>query len=603
MPLFQSHPNEAYTFPLGIPYISAAMKKAGFQVFTLNLNHHHKPYEVLKTKIIENKIDVVMTGGLSPQFAQVKTVFDVALDTDPEIITICGGGLISGDPSSAMNALDNVDIGVIGEGEVTIVELCNSLEERNDLLKVSGLVLCKYSEYIKTDHRKEIKDINTIPWPDYDGFDYDKAVEISNTFSLMELKLPDGDDDRVAMLLTSRSCPYSCTFCFHTSGKKYRQRNLDDVFAEIDFLVTRYNIRFLSLQDELLAASKKRLKDFCDRISKYNLRWNAVLRVENATEDVVAMLKKANCIQINFGVESADDSILKSMKKRITVAQIESALENTYNAQIPVLGNLIFGDINETDQTVKNTLDWWHKNKRYGIRLRMIKVYPGTFLYSYAVKNNIISDPVEFCKQCCPPVNVSKLTKTEVGRLVYEIAILPFREGSRFNTSKTTRVDYDKKTFSVIGHCCSCKQQSSWDDISPFSRRMVYCKYCNTAQLIGIPKSLAEIIEHNLKKIITSGITSLAVWGMAGYLLDFIKKTETLFEDDRIYFVDESTDAQLMRVCGKKVYSPNLIKEKKIDCIIVAVGAYFSIIEPRIRQMQNDAEILSMNDLLNTDIS
>ena len=92
MPLFQSHSNEGYVFPLGIPYISAAMKKAGFNVFTLNLNHLENPYEVLCKKIIENNINVVMTGGLAPQFAQVHRVFEVARSVDHKITTICGGG-------------------------------------------------------------------------------------------------------------------------------------------------------------------------------------------------------------------------------------------------------------------------------------------------------------------------------------------------------------------------------------------------------------------------------------------------------------------------------------------------------------------------------
>lgn len=119
----------SYTFPVGIAYISAAMKEAGFNVFNLNLNHiEGKINDIISYEIIKNKIDVIMTGGLSGQYKALKTIVDCVHCNFPLVKIIVGGGIVTAEPKIAMTALEYADIGVIGEGEKTSVDLCNTLE-------------------------------------------------------------------------------------------------------------------------------------------------------------------------------------------------------------------------------------------------------------------------------------------------------------------------------------------------------------------------------------------------------------------------------------------------------------------------------------------
>jgi len=111
------------------------------------------------------------------------------------------------------------------------------------------------------------------------------------------------------------------------SGQKFRQRSLDSVFSEIDYLVSRYGVKYLSIQDELFCHSVERVREFCKRIRPYNIRWLAQFRVTDVTPELVAMLKEAHCATMAFGIESADNRVLKSMKKQITIEQTERALE------------------------------------------------------------------------------------------------------------------------------------------------------------------------------------------------------------------------------------------------------------------------------------
>ena len=115
-------------FPLGIAYVSAALKQAGYRAFTANLDFPEGDnYSILRELMLANHIDVVCTGGLSLDCHKIREVIDIARKINPKIITVVGGGIISSDPETAMRVLD-ADIGVIGEGEHTMCELANALD-------------------------------------------------------------------------------------------------------------------------------------------------------------------------------------------------------------------------------------------------------------------------------------------------------------------------------------------------------------------------------------------------------------------------------------------------------------------------------------------
>lgn len=178
MPRLVQNIGDGYSFPLGIAYISSSMKKANFNVSTINLNHRDGDiYDILKREIADREIDVVATGGLSFQYNTVKLVIEAAKKINNSIITIVGGGIISGDPEPAMQALEYADFGVFGEGEITINELCKALESQEDFSQIEGIIYKDLDSYISTKPREQVRDLDSIAWPDYKGFDMDKYLE------------------------------------------------------------------------------------------------------------------------------------------------------------------------------------------------------------------------------------------------------------------------------------------------------------------------------------------------------------------------------------------------------------------------------------------
>ncbi len=592
MPLFRDNFEESYIFPLGIPYVSAAMKNADFSVFTLNLNHHENPYDVLKKMIQESNINVVLSGGNSPQYNEIKVIFDIAKKVDTNIITICGGGVISSDAIAAMTAFEIVDYGVIGEGEITDVELCKCIEENGDLNSIDGIILKENGQYRKTALRKEISDIDTIPWPDYEGFEFEKFLELSYVGT-------NGMNfSKAAMILTSRSCPFSCTFCFHTSGKKYRQRSLDDVFKEIDYLYTTYDIGFLYVLDELFSQSEQRVKEFCERIKQYEIPWNASFRVDGITENILSYLKTGNCYSISFGIESADNGILKSMKKHISIDTIESALEMSYNAKMNVTGSLIFGDKNQTVATSQVSLNWWKNHTQYGLHMKMITPFPGTDLYFHALKEGIITDPVQYLKDGCPPVNVSKMSDYEMGELVKEVTVLPFNSNPKIMNLTLQSLDPRTSLCSLEGNCEKCNSHNIWNDTQLFTANYVTCTECNETLSIDIPLDIVSVIDTNIQKLLKAN-NKIAFWGMANYAISYLDNSVCLQNKD-IYLVDLSPTKQLITIDKKCVVSPEMIQSESIDVVVILVPQFGSSIKTLIQSKYHNVKVLSVYELFHS---
>lgn len=142
MPKIINKVGDGYSFPLGLPYVSAAMKNQGFQVFTYNLNHYEGDVkELLKEQIQLHQIDAVFTGGLSFQYYPLRKLVEIVKEINSNIFVLVGGGIITGDPEAAMEALKYVDVGVIGEGEITNVEICNALEMGKPLNQIDGIIM------------------------------------------------------------------------------------------------------------------------------------------------------------------------------------------------------------------------------------------------------------------------------------------------------------------------------------------------------------------------------------------------------------------------------------------------------------------------------
>jgi anaerobic magnesium-protoporphyrin IX monomethyl ester cyclase len=363
-----------YELPLGLAYISSSLKAQGHDVTFINLNEH--PDDTIFFQHIGSN-DILCTGGLSVHYRQIKQILDNAKRANPKIKTIVGGGLICSEPELMAQNL-SADLLVVGEGELID-------------LNAIGIV-----------RMESVRSLDTLPFPDYEGLGVRGYLD--RQLCGDEHYLYPFDKPRCLPIISSRSCPHNCSFCFHPLGKVYRQRSLDSFFKEVEYLIETYQVNMLAVLDELISADPERLSEFCRRIKKYNINWMTQARADSLNPDTIRLMKASGCHQVSIGVESGSNTILASMSKHTTIEVIGQALQWLYEAGIGIQGNFIFGDKNETRATAQETLDWWLAHRHLMLNLTHIIPYPGCALYNYAIERNLILDKKHFIEQGCPVV-------------------------------------------------------------------------------------------------------------------------------------------------------------------------------------------------------
>ena len=448
-----------YDFPLGLAYVSASLKKAGFEVFCLNLNHCKDSTENEVARIVKLlRPNILLTGGLSVHYQIIKHIIDSAKIVIPDLKIMLGGGIISSEPILMLKGL-NGDFGVIGEGEDTAVKLIRAIDDNLDLSTINGICYKTLNrgraEILKTPQAYPIEDINNIQWPDYESFDIKFYLDSQR---VTDFYFNTGNQNpRAFEMIASRSCPYDCSFCFHPLGRIYRERSLDNFFLELDYVVNNYDINLLMILDELFAANNKRLIDFCCRIKNYNLKWLVQLRVDSVNEEILQLMKDSGCVSISYGIESMSEKVLYGMNKKIKPSMIENALEITYKNKINIQGNLIFGDTTETALTAGESLNWWLKNRKYQINLATIQHYPGTKIYNDAIQKGAITDALTFIKNGCPTVNTTEIDDLSYSKInwwvdfLYKSLLMPAKLLEYKNID-----DIDPLRGKLIGIKCIC---------------------------------------------------------------------------------------------------------------------------------------------------
>ncbi len=483
-----------YAFPLGLGYISAVIKKAGYDVDCLNLNHFNGATEDLINRRLDTKrYDVVATGHMGIGYAVIEKIVKVSRDhrTKPKIIL--GGPLITSEPELMFNAL-KPDYAVVGEGEITILKLLKCLDKNKSVEKVKGIIyLGKEEKPVFTEPRKVIENIDSLPFPDFEGIGFEKQLE-NMSFNTAQFGCI-FDYPRVYPILCSRGCPFQCTFCYHCLGREYRMRSLGNIMKELKNAVKKYRINVIVIYDDLFSIDKKRLYEFCKRMKNFinevnwEIKWTCQLSVINVDKEMLEVLKDSGCYSISYGFESYSQVVLKSMRKPITPKQIDNAIKLTMKSGMAIQGNFIFGDVAETKETARETLDYWKKNCRGQVHLGFILPYPGSEIYERCVKKGIIKDKLSFIKNNMPHQNwlnmTEKMSDEEILQLKRDI-LKTRREHAKYVIPIKISKDKDNKNrnrYDILVKCPFCKEKIRYRNFF-LTGRLIYndltsCKKCH----------------------------------------------------------------------------------------------------------------------------
>jgi len=361
---------------LGLLHLAAMAREHGYDASIVESDAEGLDEDAVVRRIVERAPRYVgitlFTVGV---WASVKIAQGVKAAL-PDTTVIVGGPHVSSMGRETLERFDCFDLAVVGEGEWALVELLRALEGGGDLGAISGLIWREGDALRENPSRPIPQDLDDLPMPAWDllpGFPeaYPPAI----------YDYPRGP---VATIAASRGCPFHCKFCdTSTFGARVRAYSPAKVVEMIQHLNARWGVRHIMFVDDLFLASRTRVTDFCERLLATGLRitWTCTARVDTVKPDILALMKRAGCWEISFGLETGSNELLVKMDKAARVERSELAVGWTHAAGIRTKGLFMLGYPGETPETIRATRDFVRRIPMDIMNLTKFTPYPGSPIY------------------------------------------------------------------------------------------------------------------------------------------------------------------------------------------------------------------------------
>ena len=357
---------------LGIAYIASYLRENGVDVRIVDMKPMGFGADDVVREAEEFNPDII---GFTASTVQINPAFQIAEKLKqrfPEKRIVFGGVHPTIFPDDVLKC-GNVDMVVRGEGEITMTEI--ALGKPAD--SIPGLSFMKRGEIKHNTERLPINDLDSLPMPAYDLLPVKRYRPSLGNYKRMP----------AMSIITSRGCPGKCTFCCtDTMGKRIRFRSASRIVEEIRHLVDNYGIKEISFYDDTFTAFKKNVRDFCRQIIKENIdiTWSCMSRVDFIDQGLLRYMERAGCHQIGYGIESADEQILKNINKNISLEKARDVIRITKEAGIDARAMFMLGNPGETRETIEKTIRFAIELDPDMVIFNITTPLPGTAMFHWA---------------------------------------------------------------------------------------------------------------------------------------------------------------------------------------------------------------------------
>lgn len=391
-------------FPLGLAYLAGAAKKAGYECSILDMDAaeakegslnfsreyesynsyvsalndpQHPTWELMRQLIVRQNPDFIGISALTTKFGSVIQTARFCRQVLPEIPIIIGGAHASTMPQLTAE-IPEADYVLRGEADESLPELLDTISSKGDLSKVGGLTWKKAGQIIHNPDRPFTQDLDSLALPDRSAL----------------LNPEHYSSEDMGVILTSRGCPFRCSYCFHMWERRVRFRSVDSVIEEIIAVNRAYGTTQFSLKDDSFTVRRKHVLALCEAFKKlpFKITFNCTTRVDILDDELVAAMKDAGLAQLSVGIESGSARILKETDKDITHEQILKAAKLLNHHRIFWTGYFMIGLPTETEEDILKTMTFLHKARPYYGGIGVYSPFPKTKLFDQGVEMGLL-DP------------------------------------------------------------------------------------------------------------------------------------------------------------------------------------------------------------------
>ncbi len=406
-------------FPFGYACMGAVLQREGHRVEYVCPAAKHLGMENVVDYIARSNANLIGIGGLLPYLSAIIKLVGMIKSVRPDIPVVLGGMMATYTPELVLRKA-RADFCIAGEGEIALLKLVNNLENGEDYSSIPGLVFERDGQIVNNG-MGEIMPLEDIPMPNWDDFPMD--YYLYGDWYLP--KYSRTRNERVFSWLLSRGCPMKCNFC--ASGCKARYKKVDRAMAELCEIVELFDPDYLLLTDNFLLHNRKYITEFCEALiaNRFRFRFSMTGRFDIVEPQLLALMKKAGCQVIFYGLECANNEILNFMKKNITVEQAIKGIELTKRAGIYPMVSIMFGQPGETVEDFLNSLTIAltttdAKDPVPNVASVMsLLTFPGTEIYKYAKEHGYFADDEDYWKKYGNTfrINYTKYTEITVEQL------------------------------------------------------------------------------------------------------------------------------------------------------------------------------------------
>lgn len=363
--------------PLGICYIAAVLEKNRINVSIIDAEAENLSYNKIIQRLEKFQTNIVGITSTTVAFHRALELARLLKKKRKDIITIIGGPHVCCMPEQAMS-FDCFDIGVYGEGEYTTLDIVRALENGKPIKNIPGILYKEDNKVKFSKPRGFIENLDELPYPARHLLP-DK--NLYNPPPMNYLKKP------ILSVITSRGCPNQCNFCDKAVfGSRFRCHSAKRVVDEIEFLINEFGAKEISIVDDTFTVNKDRVFDFCRLLKERNIKiqWNARISENTVTKEMLTEMSKAGCWYVEIGVETGNPEVMKFIRKGTTLEKLRDIVTWANKLGMIVKGFFIIGHQIDTDDTIKQTIEFAKSIPLTDIVATILTPFPNTEIYKIA---------------------------------------------------------------------------------------------------------------------------------------------------------------------------------------------------------------------------